>query len=247
MAYGRPLDPASNHLGFLLSLGLLPVACFDDDKEMASATLTETESSTATSDPSGAQSGTSTSGPTGTESSTSETSAPSSGSTSSGEFDVRCQTYAMNSVACDQALDYEAAFAFCIASVEGIAWGFGEPCASLYLEAALCDPNDCEGTNDRCWPSDEEFEVVCAIQIGSKCAAYGEAASLCGEGGLADEYAYLCQSYVSGSSFSGMPCGLATEDYYACLTATECAAWGGACAEESDARDLVCSEFPDPP
>ena len=211
------------------------LGCGKDTAESAGA-----DGATSTSGASGgSESATSTSGPSGTESASST----SAGSSAGGDVDDLCQTYAALSVECYPELSYEGMLAYCIALIEGTAWGYGDDCASLYLEGLVCDMSSCGGISDECEAIFDQLGGVCMIEVGPVCAAYGEAASVC-RGGSPEVYAYDCQRYASGSALSGVPCGLATEDYFACLTATECAAWNGACTEEVEARNVACGQFP---
>jgi len=167
-------------------------------------------------------------------------------STTTGDYDDLCQAYAGVGSLCYEEYTYERVLAYCLALAEGIEWGYSSDCASSSIEYLLCAATECGDNAEACESIWEDLETTCVIEIGRKCAAYGEVASVCRYGGDPELYAYDCQYYVSGSSHAGAPCGMATEDFFACLTETECAAWDGACAEEDEARDVACSLFPYP-
>lgn len=222
---------------FLLSLSLVPIACFRDEGIATSAGDTHGTSGSGGSGGSGGTGGTAgTSGWQGTGVSTwwSGSTVGGDGSelcTALGQQDIVCQFMTSSALTCDGALDDAGdTSAECLALVE--AW-------LACLADASCASRE-EGT--AC--TDQGAKVVggCVPEVLPPCVALSVKVATC-EGALdLQESATECQYQLAYATYYGPDCPKATEEHFACLMTLSCAQIqaGTGCEETAAALALAC-------
>lgn len=237
------MDPSCRHLAFLLSLGAVPLACTGDDSSTSSdtdtASTTGTASTAGTDTATGTATGTATeTGGTGTDSGTdsgtasgTDATTATTGDETTGETTSEttgggslCEDFANFYAECSEDGTYRSALAYCTAFLDTAAT-YGEDCLSAFESVIKCQTaQTCREYNEGlgCEQEYVAFEAACVPEIGETCGAYGAAYEACdGPDEGADIY---CQQEINGyTSDYGEECGQAVDDYFACLSALDCA------------------------
>ncbi len=255
------MDSSYRHLAFLLSLGGVPLGCVGDDTSTTSDTGTTTATTSTTgstgsegtdattggTDPttggSATESGTdSTTAMTGTTAGTTtdETTGETSTSTTGGGS--VCEEFATFYVDCDPESTYEEALAYCTDLLGELAT-YGDECVSaaesyFQCQSGLTCREYSEGLG--CEETYAALASLCIPEIGETCAAYGAKYEECD--GPDEDVDIYCQQEINtyGNEY-GEACGQAVDDYFACLSALDCADLldeSGCEKEETIAEDL---------
>ncbi len=239
------MDPSCRHLAFLLSLGAVPLACTGDDTSTTSDSDTASTTGSATTTATDTTTGSATdTGGTGTDSgtdattttdstgdetagettgqTTSETTSETTGQTTGGGS--LCEDFANFYVECSDEGTYRSGLAYCMAALDSGEL-YGEDCLSAFESLIKCQTTQtCREYNEGLG-CDQEYvalETACVPEVGETCAAYGAAYEACdGPDEASDVY---CQQEINGyTSEYGEECGQAVDDYFACLSALDCA------------------------
>ncbi|MCB9566910.1 MAG: hypothetical protein H6710_06815 [Myxococcales bacterium] len=247
------MDSSSyRHLAFLLSLGGIPLACTSDDTSSTSDTSPTGTTSGGTATTTGSASDTTTAG-TDSGGSGSGTMGATSGSTSSGTTASEttggpagaCESYTTKYVECNPGESYDDILAGCQEAKMYWEQEYGPACAAAFdaLNGCLAD-QECADFPDSelCAADYAAFNEACAPEIGEVCAAFATKYAEC-SGEDASYFAKYCQIGLNEATMEyGAACGMAYEEYYACLTGLSCAELGGdnACPDEAAAIDVAC-------
>ena len=233
------MDPSCRHLAFLLSLGAVPLACTGDDtsttsdSDTASSTGTATTTATATDTTTGSATET---GGTGTDSGTDgTTTTDSTGDETAGETTSEttgettgggslCEDFANFYVECSDEGTYRSGLAYCMAFLDSAVL-YGEDCLSAFESLIKCQTTQTCREYNGGLGCDQEYvalETACVPEVGETCAAYGAAYEACD--GPDEGLDVYCQQEINGyTSEYGEECGQAVDDYFACLSALDCA------------------------
>ncbi len=239
------MDSSYKHLAFLLSLGGLPLGCVGDDTSTTSdtGTTTATTSTTGSTGSDGTDAttgGTDTTGGSATESGTDSTTATagttagtagtttnettgetSMGTTGGGSV---CEEFATFYVSCDAVDSYEETLAYCTQLLENMAM-YGDECLSAAESYFQCQSElTCREYEEGlgCEEAYAALASLCIPEIGVTCAAYGAKYEECD--GPDEDVDIYCQQEINtyGNEY-GEACGQAVDDYFACLSALDCA------------------------
>lgn len=250
-------------VAFLLSLGVVPIACFHDGGEVetsagVSATMTTSSATTGESEGSEGTAGTETAGTEGTSKGTSEGTSTTEGATategttegssstgdgtSSGTSGVAagCAAYAEHLVDCGlvDPEDEAVPLSYCL-DVFASAVLAGEDCVAASESAVACLAEaDCRAldSGDAC-----PAELAAYFDACSVCAAYAAKAELC-DAPNPEELAAECTDLLNFSKSAGVFCEKAATDYYECLSDLDCEEFDDplSCAIERDIVESAC-------
>ncbi|MCA9657395.1 MAG: hypothetical protein KC486_03565 [Myxococcales bacterium] len=249
------MDSSYRHLAFLLSLGGVPLACTGDDTSTSSDTASTTGTSDTTSSTSSSGtdtsttgtttdtgSGTATMGETGTTTTAGETT---TGETTTGGGDSACASWATKYVECYPRESYRDELQLCEDDRADLVTNYGDTCGAAFdalyecLSEASCDAIENQDYGDICPEAYASVLSSCAPEIGEVCMLFGDKYTECNDdvsGGI------YCQMTINYAADISAECGQAQEDYFACLTALDCADFdeGTGCETEAETITKAC-------
>lgn len=220
------MDPNScKHLAFLLSLGGVPLACSGDDGAGSESSTTGSEGTATESTTTGSTGSTDSEGTGENTSTAGETSSSSTvGETTGGGGSV-CEGFATKYAECNPEGDLAMALDGCALSLELYAEGYEGGCVEAAESWLSCYAGaTCAEIESGTACADEVAlqEQACVLIIGDVCAAYGDKVMECDPDSSLDSES--CQiGVLIGTVYISEACGGASEDYYACLGALDCA------------------------
>lgn len=239
------MDAATyKHLAFLLSLGSVP-ACFHDiepDAESASGTnnatsTTTTETATGT---------TGTTGITGTTLSTESTDTLSSSTGTTGTNAGNCSEFASKVYTCtDGEENAEYIYTHCHSirnlhqQIDGANCVLAFDAYSACYGAASCEKLG--GNNGSCNEELQTYLQACEMPAFNTCLTHQAKVEEC-ETMATSPFLSCLYNIVYGAQSYSEPCGLATEDAYACLSLLSCSDFAAntGCEDEKTAVSTFC-------
>ena len=155
-----------------------------------------------------------------------------------------CESYAAKLVECNADFDYREELAVCEESLSMYA-EISRKCLDAAENYFECEGSAACESDNACDQALGYFFLDCLPEAGPTCMAWATKVVECEmyDESMLPMLGGQCQLAIDyGAKYYGAACGTASEEYYACLAALDCADMeDGACPEEAMARELACS------